>query len=291
MTTNDNARRPRVVLLTYPSLAGAAIIQQMTRQPGINVVGIGLSGRVFKGANHVQAVSRMTRRTGGRFTAYAIAMTDLAWLALRAVGRPRALTDRNVDVHTIADINGGETYRWLESLEPDYVASCYFNQIIGPAVTRIPRRGCVNLHAALLPALRGPEPNFRALERDLTESGLTVHRVDEGIDAGPILHQERRVIPPGASLGELDATLWPEGGRVLAEWLVRDPGTLGGRPNTADAEEDYDTWPTADEVARLRRSGKHLLRWSSYFRSLWNIIRERPQDVGTGIILEETNPA
>src|SRR5690606_30237940 len=119
-----------------------------------------------------------------RYTAYNALLANVAWTRLRLSGRPAGL--RNVSVRHLRDVNSAKTIAWLKELRPDYVASYYFNQWIGPEVRAVPNQACVNLHPSLLPALRGPDPIFRTLERNLELTGLTLHLVDEGFDTGQI---------------------------------------------------------------------------------------------------------
>ena len=270
LNTDSNNDRPRVVLLTYPSLVGAQVINRVSAEAGINLVGIGLSNRVFKGASHLQAVATMHKRTGLRFTSYALGMTDLAWLLIRLQRAPRAFSDSSISLHTVRDINCNNTFKWLQDLQPDYVASCYFNQIIGRRVIDIGKLGCINLHAALLPALRGPEPCFRALERNQMETGLTVHLVDEEIDTGPILHQEQRQIVPGLSLSELEVRLWTDGAKVLGRWMAANTSRATALCIQALESPDYNTWPNPEEVKTFRRTGYSLSKPINDVRAIFD---------------------
>lgn len=276
MNTAQHKQRPRVVLLTYPGLCGASVIERMAEEEGIDLIGVGLSGRVFKGSNHLQSVVKMIRRTGWAFTAYAVTMTDIAWAILRCMGRPASFSSGGFEVLHFKEVNGTETVDWLRRLQPDYVVSCYFNQLIGPSVRSTCRLGCLNMHAALLPGLRGPEPSYRALERDLAVTGLTVHEIDDGIDTGRLLHQESRSVPPGLSLGEMDLLLWADGARVLSGWLA-GKSQAPGYPRMQDPEaDDYDSWPNPEEIRKFRQTGKQLFRMSAFIAAMRDALHSQP---------------
>lgn len=262
-------RKPRVVLFTYPGLVGTHVINTFAQTPGIDLVGIGLSARVFKGANHLQSVRRMIRHSGWRFTAWEILMTDLAWIWLRIKRAPSVLS--KVEILRVSDINGASTVAWLQDLKPDYIASCFFNQVIDHPVIDLPTLGCLNMHAGPLPHLRGPEPCFRALERGYRETGLTIHRiVDKNIDTGPILHQEFRIIPPKISVSELDSRLWGDGARVLADWLASHTTVTKEMCHQSSEDGDYTSWPSTKEVDKFLHDGGTLIDYKAFRRELIN---------------------
>ena len=262
----EHEHKPRIVLLTYPGLVGAHVINTFTACENIELVGIGLSSRVFKGANHLQSVKRMTQRSGWRFTGWEIVMTDLAWWLLRLCGVPEAL--RKTPVLRIQDINAVDTLDWVAGRRPDYIASCFFNQVIEPSVTMLAPGGCINLHAGPLPWLRGPEPCFRALQKRLRRTGLTIHQIDStDIDTGPILYQEYREIPPGLSVTELDVRLWSDGAHMTTRWLAGDI-VAGPKRLQSKSEGSYDSWPTAADVHDLQSRGHRLMNWKAYIEAL-----------------------
>lgn len=271
---SEAPHKPRVVLLTYPGLVGAQVINRFAAEKGLELVGVGLSNRVYRGLNHARSALRMLRRTGAAFTGWEITMTDLSWLLLRLRGCPAAL--RSVEVRPIRDINAPATLRWLASLRADYIASCFFNQVIREEVIQLAPLGCVNMHAGLLPELRGPEPCFRALERGYRETGLTVHFIDEPtIDTGPILHQEKRAICTGMSLVELDVRLWADGADVLARWIAGNSTRAEPLRWQPRENQDYSSWPTASEVRSFRRNGGRLFDLGTYMQQLSNAVNHR----------------
>lgn len=272
LNSGTGPKLPRVVLLTSPSLYGAAIMNIVGRHPGLNVVGVGLTARVYKGKGPLATARTFAQRTGWPYTSFNILVGDVSWSMLRATGRPRGVADFGKRVRPVKDINSPETLAWLKELQPDYIASYYFNQWIGADVRAIAAKGCVNLHPSLLPALRGPDPIFRALERNLATTGLTLHHIDDGFDTGQILHQEVRAVPPGTSVMSFYLQQAKDGATVLADWLA---GSLTASGPTAAAAAggpgDYTTFPTPAEVRAFRKSGKRLYSTAEWLRALRQI--------------------
>ena len=87
------------------------------------------------------------------------------------------------------DLHAAESIERLRALAPDLgiVFGCYR---LRPEVFTIPRQGCLNLHLGRAPEFRGSSPGFYEMLEGVPEVGVTVHRVSEGLDAGPILAQE-----------------------------------------------------------------------------------------------------
>jgi methionyl-tRNA formyltransferase len=83
----------------------------------------------------------------------------------------------------------------LEQIQPDVLVSIGWPYLLGPEIVSGPWTP-LNSHPTLLPKYRGPSPWFHVLANGETQTGVTVHRIDEGMDTGPILHQEQVSLTP-----------------------------------------------------------------------------------------------
>src|SRR3989304_362027 len=83
----------------------------------------------------------------------------------------------------------------LEALTPEAMIVSAYGVILPPDVLAVPKYGCLNVHASLLPRWRGAAPIARALEAGDTVTGVTIMRMDAGLDTGPVLHQVETPIP------------------------------------------------------------------------------------------------
>lgn len=257
----------RVVLLTSPSLFGAMIVNRLADEPGIELAAVGFTNRVFKNTGLVGTVRRVMAKSGLRYLLYNILIGNVAWITLRIGGRPHALRQLGPNVRYLDDVNSPDTIAWLRELAPDYVASYYFNQWIGPAVRDTAARACINMHPSLLPALGGPDPIFRAMQRGLTTTGVTIHRVDDGFDTGHVLHQEPRPIPTGASMFGLFLAQVRDGADVLARWITGKIDSQPGQPIAAD----YTSFPTKADVREFFRSGHRFLKRGEFWRAVRDV--------------------
>ena len=101
------------------------------------------------------------------------------------------------------------------------------------ALIHWPQRACINLHPSLLPAYRGPDPVFWQLRDDAPERGVSLHRVTDTLDAGPLLARETLHYPSGASRPALDRLLAGAGTALLIEKLGHWPDLPEARPQPA----------------------------------------------------------
>ncbi|MEA4888423.1 MAG: methionyl-tRNA formyltransferase [Clostridiaceae bacterium] len=125
----------------------------------------------------------------------------------------------------------------LRALNPELIVTAAYGRILPPNILAVPRYGCLNVHASLLPAYRGAAPIQWSLIKGERETGVTIMLMDEGMDTGDILVQEKMAIPEDMDAACLSEQLSRLGARILPEtvdrWLA---GTLQRRPqNAADA--------------------------------------------------------
>ncbi|MBO6783293.1 MAG: methionyl-tRNA formyltransferase [Alphaproteobacteria bacterium] len=167
-----------------------------------------------------------------------------AYDALRAAGheiacvytqppRPagRGQKERPSPVHARADADGIEvrTPRTLKdedaqaafrALGLDAAVVVAYGLILPKPILDAPRRGCINIHASLLPRWRGAAPIHRALLAGDAETGVTIMQIDEGLDTGPELLREAVPIGPDTTTGDLHDTLAELGGRLIVAGLA-----------------------------------------------------------------------
>jgi methionyl-tRNA formyltransferase len=110
--------------------------------------------------------------------------------------------------------------RRLQHLAPDVGVVVAYGHILKPELLALPRRGMVNVHPSLLPALRGAAPVEWAILSGLETTGVSIMLMDAGMDSGPVLHRLPHHIQPGTTGGELSAHLAEMGAQALIEALA-----------------------------------------------------------------------
>lgn len=123
----------------------------------------------------------------------------------------------------------------LEELEPELNVVVAYGQILSRPLLDAPERGSINLHPSLLPKLRGAAPINWAIIRGYDVTGVTTMRMNEELDAGPILRQVTEPILPGETATDLTVRLSEVGAEVMIETLaLMEFGELEERPQDDD---------------------------------------------------------
>lgn len=107
----------------------------------------------------------------------------------------------------------------LLAAQPDVLVVAAYGLILPAWVLELPRLGCINIHASLLPRWRGAAPIHRAIEAGDTQTGITIMQMDAGLDTGDMLLVERLAIRPDDTTASLHDRLAPLGGRLIVEAL------------------------------------------------------------------------
>ncbi|MBD3160562.1 MAG: methionyl-tRNA formyltransferase, partial [Candidatus Eisenbacteria bacterium] len=161
--------------------------------------------RLLEGPDTVAGVVSQPDRPSGR--------------GLRTEPTPVARRAREAGVPLLQPekLRAAGTLEELRALRPDLIVTCAFGRILRPSLLELPVHGCLNIHASLLPRHRGAAPVVRSiLDGDLW-SGITIFRLDEGMDTGPMLLQRMERILPDDTTGSLTDRLALLGGTAIRE--------------------------------------------------------------------------
>lgn len=112
-----------------------------------------------------------------------------------------------------------EEVQTLAGLRPDVVVVAAYGKLLPQSVLDIPRFGCLNVHPSLLPRHRGPSPVAGAILAGDEVTGVSIMLLDEGMDTGPVLTQEKVPVSPQDTTGSLTAKLSEIGARLLTQTL------------------------------------------------------------------------
>lgn len=164
----------------------------------------------------------------------------------------------------------------LEEMKPDAIVVVAFGQILSKRILDIPKYGCINIHASLLPKYRGAAPIQWAVINGETETGITTMVMDTGIDTGDMLEKVIIPVDPDETGGSLHHKLSVAGGRLILSTLQKaEEGTLVRTPQTEEGTcyakmltkslGDIDWSQSAEQIERLIRG---LNPWPSAYTSL-----------------------
>ena len=126
----------------------------------------------------------------------------------------------------------------IRTLAPDLIVVAAYGQILPKELLEIPRLGCLNIHASLLPRWRGASPIQAAIGAGDQTTGTTLMKMDEGLDTGPIIAQSRLTIADRMTAGELHDVLASQGAELLSTildaFVQGDSSTLNATPQPTE---------------------------------------------------------
>ena len=152
----------------------------------------------------------------------------------------------------------------LHELQPELIVVAAFGQFLSKEILELPKYGCINVHASLLPKYRGAAPIQYAIIKGEKESGVTIMQMDIGMDTGAMLDKVVVPIAENTTMGELHDALREQGAALLLEVIDKiAAGTAVDEPQD-DAQATYATL--------LDRSMEHI-DWSKTAQEVHNLIR------------------
>lgn len=189
----------------------------------------------------------------------------------RYVGRKKVLTMPDVkvealkyDIPVIQPARIKEDYQAVADLKPDLIITAAYGQIVPQAVLDIPRLGCINVHASLLPLYRGGAPVHQAIIDGQEKTGVTIMYMVKKMDAGDMIAQKETPILEEDTVGILYDRLSDLGAKLLKETL---PDILKGTNQRIPQDENLVTYaPT------LSREDERL-DWNMSARQVYNKVR------------------
>lgn len=156
--------------------------------------------------------------------------------------------ENNIEVYQPAKIK--TDYEKIINLKPDIIITCAYGQIIPKEILDAPRLGCINVHASLLPKLRGGAPIHKALIEGYTKTGITIMYMDEKMDSGDIIAQEEYIIKPTDNVGLLHDELSLIGKSLLLKTLPSIINKTNDRIKQNEEEVTY--------AYNIKREEEHL---------------------------------
>jgi methionyl-tRNA formyltransferase len=167
-------------------------------------------------------------------------------------------TAYGIDVIERNDLNDPNFLQAISCYDADLFISVACPIIFKKELINLPKLGCINIHNAPLPKYRGMLPNFWQLYHNEKESGITVHRISEGIDAGDIIAQRYVPIQSEETLDSLILKTKRQGARIMID-VIADFRHERVRSKKMSGVGSYFTFPNREEVLELKRRGRRLL--------------------------------
>ena len=169
-----------------------------------------------------------------------------------------------ITVYQPTTMKDGQAAAQLRELDPECIVVVAYGKILPPEIIHLPKKGCINVHASLLPRYRGAAPIQWSVINGEKKSGVTTMCMDEGIDTGDMLLKEECVIPPDMTAGELHDKLSVLGAALIVKTLAqlekgeitqeKQNGSLSCHAPMLDKKLSWIDWnKTAQEIHNLIR--------------------------------------
>lgn len=172
--------------------------------------------------------------------------------------------EQGLTVYQPQKVKTPEFVELLHELQPELIVVAAFGQFLSKEILELPKYGCINVHASLLPKYRGAAPIQYAIIKGEKESGVTIMQMDIGMDTGAMLDKVVVPIAENTTMGELHDALREQGAALLLEVIDKiAAGTAVAEPQ----DNEQATYATL-----LDRSMEHI-DWSKTAQEVHNLIR------------------
>ena len=172
--------------------------------------------------------------------------------------------EQGLTVYQPQKVKNPEFVELLHELQPELIVVAAFGQFLSKEILELPKYGCINVHASLLPKYRGAAPIQYAIIKGEKESGVTIMQMDIGMDTGAMLDKVVVPIAENTTMGELHDALREQGAALLLEVIDKiATGTAVAEPQ----DNEQATYATL-----LDRSMEHI-DWSKTAQEVHNLIR------------------
>jgi len=170
--------------------------------------------------------------------------------------------DHNIDVFQPEKIR--KDYEWVINKNPDMIVTCAFGQIIPEVILNCPKYGCINVHASLLPKLRGGSPLHHSIIDGYDKTGVTIMFMDKGMDTGDIILQSEKPILDSDTVGTIHDKLKVIGRDLLLEAI---PMIINGtNPRIKQNEEEV-------TICKNISHEEELIDFNDNARNIFNKVR------------------
>jgi len=254
--------KKRIIFCTYSSVYSSIVLKRLLNDLNIEVVAIINSTRVFNPKfGFVRGAIEQIRTTGWRYSTYLFLVTDLARLLKPSESLHGLARQHKIPVLDTVDINSSESLDFVISKRANTLVAAHFNQLVKSPLLDM---DCINIHPSLLPALKGVDPAFYAILRNL-ETGVSLHKMSETFDTGDVLLQKPCKLASSDTVFSANCGLFYEGAGLAIEWL-KNPKLDISVDNT---DGSYDSWPDKEKIKKFRKADKRLISLSQMWRTFY----------------------
>lgn len=175
---------------------------------------------------------------------------------------------------SVANVNSPEVIEQIRQINPGLIVSVSMNQIVKKEILEMPPKRCINVHCAPLPRYGGMSPYVWALANNEDHSAVTIHYMEEGLDVGDIIVQEKVGVVKNDSAFALFYRCCLRAGELLTK-VVDDieSGTVTSYAQDL-SKKTYFSWPTKECVKNLHKNGYRLAKTEDFTNA---VFKQKPR--------------
>ena len=281
-----------IVVLTNDNLFSFLVLQKFLEQRQEDIKLVVFSSALIGKRGLLSSVIWLVRCTGIRHTGFKLLVYGafrivrlLCWILPFLHNRysSRLWAKRNrIPGLDAADVNRAEIIEQVRLVNPDLIVSVSMNQIVKKELLEMPAKGCMNVHCAPLPLYGGMSPYVWALANDESHSAATIHYMEEGLDEGDIIVQEKESVLEGDSAFSLFYRCCLRARELLPK-VVDDieEGTVTSYPQDL-SKKTYFSWPDKKCIRSLRANRYSLAKFRDFAEAVFQrAVRLSEDSVGS----------
>lgn len=261
----------KIVVLVPKLHAGAELaLNKLLRNKGLNIIGV-VRSDVSPFKKQYWRYALFGVRRSGVFYGALIALTvywHLIGLAIASVliwrrrkkwlSLDKLIEKHNLKLHDTSNINSKKSMKIIESWKPDVMVSMYFDQILKKSVINIPTKTTLNMHPGLLPRYRGLWPEFWKLYNGEKYAGVSIHHMNEKIDAGEVIAQTKFPIQKDDTKFSLALRSARYGTKLLIKTLKKLKRGIKIKPLKLKGKPKYYSIPNKSQFDTFYATGRRM---------------------------------
>lgn len=269
-----------IVLLTNDNFFSFTVLKKFLGLRKENIKLIVFSSALIGKRGTFASIKWSLAKTGFRHTVFKL-MVYGVFRAMRVICRllpfiPNRYSSylwaqRNgMDCIDALDVNAPEVVEQIKAIRPDLIVSASMNQIVKKEILKVPPKRCINVHCAPLPRYGGMSPYVWALANNENHSAATIHYMEEELDEGDIIIQEKVNVVKNDSAFALFYRCCLRARELLVKVVDEiEAGTVTSYEQDL-SQKTYFSWPTKQCVKNLRKNGYRLAKITDFTRALFN---------------------
>jgi folate-dependent phosphoribosylglycinamide formyltransferase PurN len=274
----------KIVLLTNDNYFSYIVTEKFLKNYKSDIALVVFSSALVGKRNAFNSILWAFKNTGIRHTVFKLCVYGV-FKVTRILGQlfPKVICGcstflwvkkNNLKFITTNDVNAYECVETIKAACPDLIVSVSMNQVIKKEILELPVNRSINVHCAPLPKYGGMSPYIWGLANKENYSAATIHYMDEGLDTGDIIAQEKISVLAGDSAFCLFHRCCSKASELLMETIKKiDNGSVNSYSQDL-SKKSYFSWPTKQSIMDLKKNGYYLAKFKDFYLA---ILTQKPR--------------